>query len=182
MGQVRTPARVNFFCGLLLAPTVPRAEVEANLEQLFGPITLHSPILPFTQTAYYEREMGSSLVRTFVAFGPLRQMDDLADLKHATNRLETHWSDAGRQRRVNLDPGYLDLAKVVLATTKDYSHRLYIGSGIYAEVTLRYQHKRFQRWAWTYPDYREPVALDFFTQLREIYKTQLRAASDDTGN
>lgn len=182
MGQVRTPARVKFFCGFLLAPTAPHAEVEAALEQLFGPITSHSSIVPFTQTAYYEREMGPVLARAFVAFGPLREMDDLADFKHATNRLETHWSDAGGQRRVNLDPGYLDLAKVVLATTKDYSHRLYIRSGIYAEVTLRYQHKRFQPWAWTYPDYREPVALDFFTQLRETYKAQLRAASGDTGD
>lgn len=182
MGQIRTPEGVKYFCGLLLAPTAAHGDVEAALEQLFGPIISRSTVVPFTQTTYYEREMGPSLVRTFVAFAPLRPMDDLADVKHATNQLEANWSAAGHQRRVNLDPGYLDLAKVVLATTKDYSHRLYIGAGIYAEVTLRYQHRSFQPWEWTYPDYREPMALNFFTQLRETYKTQLRDASGNSGD
>ena len=182
MGQVRTPARVKFFCGLLLAPTVSHHEIETALEQVFGPIIAHSAVMPFTQTTYYEREMGPGLARYYVAFEPLRDMEELAALKHATNRLEMHWSNAGRQRRVNLDPGYLDLAKVVLATTKDYSHRLYIGAGMYAEVTLRYQHRHFQPWAWTYPDYRAPAALDFFNQLRDAYKAQLRALSSHTGH
>lgn len=182
MGQAQIPRRVKYFCGLLLAPAAPHAEVEAALEQLFGPIISRSATLPFTQTAYYEREMGPTLTRTFLAFGPLRPMDDLAEVKHATNQLEASWSDARRQRQVNLDPGYLDLAKVVLATTKDYSHRLYIGTGIYAEITLRYQQKRFQPWPWTYPDYRESVALDFFAQLREIYKVQVREESSHAGD
>jgi hypothetical protein len=101
-------------------------------------------------------------------------VSELAAAKHLTNELERLWSMGGKHRQVNLDPGYLDLAKVVLATTKDYTHRLYIGAGMYAEVTLRYHRNSYQPWEWTYPDYREATALTFFNQLREVYKEQLR--------
>ena len=139
-----------------------------------------SPIVPFTQTTYYEREMGAELMRSYIAFEPLRHMDELAAAKHTTNEIEQRWVHSGDQRQVNLDPGYVDLAKVVLATTKDYTHRLYIGRNMYAEITLRYQRKSFEPWEWTYPDYREPTALSFFNQLREVYKTELRRASTPT--
>ena len=177
MGQVRSRLRVKYFCGLLLSPAIDQAEVEVALEQDLGPITFRSPAWPFTQTQYYRDEMGSNLTRSFVAFGPLREMADLAAVKHTTNRLEARWAGQGDQRQVNLDPGYLDLAKVILATTKDYAHRLYIGAGMYAEVTLRYQRRSYQPWEWTYPDYREGPVLAFFNQLREAYKAQLRELS-----
>jgi hypothetical protein len=125
------------------------------------------------QTTYYEREMGRGLTRAYLGFDSLRSMSDLAAVKHTTNQLETQWA-VGERRQVNLDPGYLDHAKVVLATTKDYSHRLYLGGGMYAEVTLQYRNKSYQPWDWTYPDYRQPAALDFFNQLREVYKMQLQ--------
>ncbi len=175
MGRLRTPVHVKLFCALLYAPTVSLADIEAVLQETFGPVTSRSPALPFTQTTYYQREMGPALTRCYIAFSPLHSMSALAAVKHTTNDLETRWTVEGNRRRVNLDPGYLTLAKVVLATTKDYSHRLYIGAGIYAEVTLRYQHKNFQPWAWTYPDYQQPATLQFFNQLREEYKAQLRA-------
>lgn len=174
MGSIRRPLTAKLFCALLLAPAVPLSEVEAVLEQHFGAIVLRSQILPFTQTAYYTREMGADLRRLYVAFDPLVSMVELATIKHATNALETTWADTDGQRRVNLDPGYLDLAKVVLATTKDHAHRLYIGAGLFAEVTLRYRHNGFQPWEWTYPDYRLPATLTFFNQLRQHYKVQLR--------
>ena len=173
MGCVRPPMQVVYFCALLRAPSVPQAHVETVLEAHFGPIILRSAAIPFVQTTYYEREMGSGLTRAYLGFAPLRSMSDLAAVKHVTNRLETHWAINDR-RSVNLDPGYLDHAKVVLVTTKDYSHRLYIGGGTYAEVTLHYRNKSYQSWEWTYPDYRQPVAIDFFNQLREVYKTQLQ--------
>ncbi len=175
MGRVRRPMQVIYFCALLRAPSLPQDHVETVLEAHFGPIILRSEAIPFVQTAYYEREMGSGLMRTYLGFAPLRNMSDLAGVKHETNRLETQWAVDDR-RLVNLDPGYLDHAKVVLVTTKDYSHRLYVGGGMYAEVTLQYRDKRYQPWEWTYPDYRQPVALDFFNQLREVYKTQLQRA------
>jgi hypothetical protein len=174
MGVVHQPAPAKLFCALLLAPGITQAEVEGTLQQYFGPIVLRSQPFPFTQTTYYRREMGEELVRLYVAFEPLLGMAELAAVKHTTNRLETRWAVAPGQRRVNLDPGYVDLAKVVLASTKDYAHRLYIGAGIFAEVTLRYQQKSFQPWEWTYPDYRLPVTLAFFNALRASYRAQLR--------
>ena len=173
-GSVHPPAQVKLFCALLVAPTVSLHEVEAVLARTYGTIVLCTIPFPFTQTTYYEREMGSDLTRLYVAFDPLINMAALATVKHTTNRLEALWSTAQGQRQVNVDPGYLDLAKVVLASTKDHSHRLYIGDGIFAEVTLRYRQHAFQPWEWTYPDYRVPATLAFFQQLRELYKAQLR--------
>lgn len=174
MGVVRQPSHVKPFCALLLAPSVAQAEVESVLQQYFGTIVLRSHPFPFTQTSYYGREMGEDLIRLYLAFAPLIGMAELAAMKHTTNDLEARWAMASGLRQVNLDPGYLDLAKVVLASTKDHAHRLYIGAGIFAEVTLRYRQKGFQPWDWTYPDYRLPGTLTFFNQLREDYKAQLR--------
>lgn len=173
MGSIHRPAPVKRFCALLLAPTVPLSDIETVLQQHFGTIMLRSQEIPFTQTTYYAREMGPALRRLYVAFDPLMAITELAPSKHTTNTLESIWADPCGQRRINLDPGYLDLAKVVLATTKDYAHRLYIGAGLFAEVTLRYQQQGFQPWEWTYPDYRLPETLDFFNRLRLSYKTQL---------
>ncbi|GIX46947.1 MAG: hypothetical protein KatS3mg131_1158 [Candidatus Tectimicrobiota bacterium] len=174
MGTPRLPALVQPFCAVLLAPSLPASEVEAALCDLFGPLLLRSPAFPFTHTAYYTREMGPDLQRFFVAFAPLIAMSDLVWYKHRTNRLEACWAGAGGQRRANLDPGYLSLAKVVLASTKDHAHRLYLGAGIYAEVTLSYRQRRYRPWPWTYPDYRLPVTLAFFHRLRERYRQRLR--------
>jgi hypothetical protein len=174
MGTARLPSPVKLFCALLLAPTISADEVEAVIVQHYSIIALRSPLIPFTQTTYYNREMGPGLTRLYIAFEPLVSMAEFAAVKHATNRLEATWCTASGQRRVNLDPGYLDLAKVVLASTKDHGHRIYIGAGIFAEVTLRYRHKSFQPWEWTYPDYRLPTTVAFFNQLRELYKAQLR--------
>ena len=176
MGRVRSPIQVIYFCALLYAPSIAQDAVEATLQAYFGPIILRSAAVPFAQTTYYEREMGSGLTRAYVGFAPLRSIGDLAAAKHAANQMEIQWTIDGR-RLVNLDPGYLDHAKVVLATTKDYSHRLYIGGGMYAEVTLQYRNKTYQPWEWTYPDYRQPTALHFFNQFREAYRIRLQQQS-----
>ena len=177
MGTVHPPAQVKLFCALLVAPIISVHAIETVLVQTYGAMVLRTTPTPFTHTTYYEREMGPDLTRLYIAFDPLISIATLAAVKHTTNRLEAMWSTALGQRRINVDPGYLDLAKVVLASTKDHSHRLYIGDGIFAEVTLRYQRHAFQPWEWTYPDYREPATLAFFHQLREIYKAQLRLSS-----
>lgn len=174
MGTVHYPAAVKLFCALLVAPTFSLSDIEAALEQTWGPIVLRSTPTSFTQTTYYKSEMGEGLTRFYVAFDPLIHSAELMLAKHTAHCLEAAWCTPHGQRRVNVDPGYLDLAKVVLATTKDYSHRLYIGSGIFAEVTLRFQQKSFQPWEWTYPDYRLPETLDFFNRLRALYHRQLR--------
>jgi hypothetical protein len=158
-----------------VAPEIPLADIEDRLQQQVAAIDLRSVPFPFTQTAYYEREMGAGLQRVYVSFDTLIGSAELIVMKHMTNCLEAEWATVLGRRRVNLDPGYLDLAKVVLASTKDHAHRLYLGAGIYAEITLRYSRKQFQAWDWTYPDYRLPSTRAFFEHVREQYKRQLAA-------
>lgn len=174
MGAINIPSRVKPFCAILLASGMALADIEDDLQQQFGAIEMRSALFPFTQTTYYNREMGAALSRVYVTFEGLINMADLIVMKHTTNRLEAEWAATSGGRRVNLDPGYLDLAKVVLASTKDHAHRLYLGAGVYAEITLRYWRKQFQAWDWTYPDYRLPVTLSFFEHVRQQYRLQLR--------
>ncbi len=96
----------------------------------------------------------------------------MPEIKVKTNALEQEISGAG-QRIVNIDPGYLNLSKVVLATTKDYSHRLYLGQGIFGDLHLVFINKTFQTQPWTYPDYKQPSVIEFFLKLRGAYRKKL---------
>ena len=127
---------------------------------------MESETLPFEFTAYYTPEMGPNLLRKFVAFKKLISPERLAAAKIFTNRLEKTYTQKGK-RRINLDPGILTLAKVILASTKDFSHRIYLNSGVYAEVTLLFRKGRFEALPWTYPDYRTEPYLKFFRILRD---------------
>jgi len=178
MAQAIEPPPVKFIVGLILAHESPAEAVRRRLEAAYGQIDLETAALPFVATRYYEREMGSELQRLFWSFEPLIAPDTLAGIKRETNAVERAYAmDEGQRwrRRVNLDPGYVDLAKLVLATTKDRQHRLYLGQGIYAEVTLRFTAGRFAPWEWTYPDYRTPEYLAFFDAVRRRYRQQLTA-------
>lgn len=140
---------------------------------LFGPVDYRSDVLPFDNTSYYEPEFGPDLVREILAFSTLIPAESLAAIKLRTNELEHAWMVDGR-RLVNLDPGYVNLSKLVLATTKDYSHRIYLGDGIYGEVTLKYEHRAFRAWPWTYPDYASAQYRGIFATIRQLYFEQLR--------
>lgn len=172
MGEVKKPLPVKLFVGILVSEPECLVSVRRRLEEVLGPADLVSPLLDFVYTRYYEPEMGPDLKRQFWGFSRLVEPDALPEIKLFTNQVEREFAVDGR-RRVNLDPGYLALAKVVLATTKDYSHRLYLGRGIYGEVTLIYQKRAFHPLPWTYPDYRSEECHRFFLQLREIYRNQL---------
>ena len=148
---------------------------ESTLEEAFGAIDLRSKRVPFDQTSYYQQEMGDELVREWVSFEKLVQQDTVADAKLATNRLEKRLARPDGTRTVNLDPGYILPSRLVLATTKDFAHRIYLAKGIYAEVTLIYRDGEFQPLEWTYPDYQQSVALDFFMTARTAYLAQLSA-------
>ncbi len=178
MGAIKTPKPVKLFIGILFNKPEILAQACQILESQYGPLDLQSDIWPFHYTDYYTQEMGTTLSRNFISFQKLILPDQLANIKHYTNELEEKLAKeyAPPTRPINLDPGYLSLSKVILATTKDYTHRLYIGCGIYAEVTLKYQEKKFSFWDWTYPDYKSPEYLHFFTQLRDQYKEQLKVA------
>jgi hypothetical protein len=170
------PEVIKVFCGL-----IGREETVAAASDLvvrrFGEIDCESATVPFAFTGYYAEEMGEHLVRKWVSFRPLRERAYLALAKHAAVALERDLSRDGR-RQVNIDPGYVDGAQVVLSTAKNFSHRIYIGSGYYAEVTLIYEHKAFKFLEWTYPDYRTPEALGFFDEARSAYLNQVRHRLD----
>ncbi len=140
----------------------------AEFTSRFGPIDLVSPWMPFNFTTYYESEMGSPLLRRVFAFQLLIAQDDLSAIKLATNQIERHYSQKGR-RRVNIDPGYMLHERFVLASGKNFSHRVSIGSGIYADLTLIYQKGRFQKLPWTYPDYNDDGMRTFLEQVRNKY-------------
>lgn len=152
-----------------LLPTVYQ-----HLTDELGEIDYTSELIPFNSTNYYEVEMGKDIQRQFISFGNLMDAGALADRKLYTNRVEQIFIDEHTQhRRVNLDIGYVCLAKFILASTKDHAHRIYLRDGIFAEMTLRYYKKTFQAWEWTYPDYRSQTYITIFNHIRKIYKKQL---------
>lgn len=150
----------------------------SRLQEQFGPIALRSAAFEHRETTYYEKEMGADLKKWFVAFANRADSANLADWKLATNPLEAEFAAKGEHaepRPLNLDPGYLTEAKLVLATTKDRDHRLYLRDGIYAEVTLRYQAGAWKTQPWTYPDYQRPDFHAFFLRCREYLRSLDRA-------
>ncbi|UCD56836.1 MAG: DUF4416 family protein [Candidatus Hydrogenedentota bacterium] len=179
MGQIRTPRPVKLFVGMLSARTDLFEIAEAEMAEEFGTIDRSSGIMPFHFTDYYADEMGPDLLRKFVGFGRLINPKELAAAKLFTNDLEEKMSEQfGSERRlVNLDPGYVSPSKLVLASTKDYSHRIYLGDGIFAEVTLHFSNRRFNPWPWTYPDYKTEAYRRFFEAMRTHYIETLRGAS-----
>lgn len=179
MARAKRPPPVKLIAGILSRYTDAIEEVQRLLEFHLGPIDHTSPLIPFDMTEYYERDMGTSIKRKFLSFDELIEPERIVRLKLWTNEVEGCFARSGRwkvKRPINIDPGYITLGKLILATTKDYSHRVYLGEGIYAESTLRYYKGDFRAWEWTYPDYRTEEYLKFFRRVREIYFEQLRHA------
>jgi hypothetical protein len=182
MGKVRSPLPVKLFVGML-SPDPSLFNVCAEiLCKKYGNIDYQSAVLPWGKTDYYREEMGDGIVRRFVFFERLLDPNDLPNIKLSTSEIENDFAlrtgDILR-RRINLDPGYLTEAKVVLATTKDFSHRIYIGSNIYAEVTLRYsiRDRSFTPCDYTYPDYRTEQYRAVFNKARELLRGGLHSAA-----
>ena len=179
MGTITIPQLVKAVIGVLTPEPCLLPAVYAQLTERLGPIDFASELLPFTSTSYYESEMGPGIQRQFISFQRLINADTLAAMKLFTNKVEQVFAvkkSEGAARRVNLDAGYLCMAKLVLATTKDNAHRIYLRDGIYAEITLRFYRKTFQPWEWSYPDYRLPTYIAIFNQIRKIYRKQLNNA------
>jgi len=154
------------FSGVLYASTDICDAVLERLSTLWGNVVLTSPARDFGHSDYYSAEMGRALTRRFLFFDRFIEQSELPRIKQEAIALETEFSVEGK-RRINIDPGFLTLAKLVLATTKDYTHRLYLADDIYGEVTLHFQKDQYRPSEWTYPDYKEPQALQFFQKARE---------------
>lgn len=171
MGTAGRSHKVNLVAGLISNDLSTLERSRAALVRLFGAIDLMSPVTDFTHTDYYDREMGQGLKRQYLSFMKPVSCHRIWRAKARTNDLEKRFSKGGR-RTVNIDPGYIDLSKLVLLSTKDYTHRIYMADGIFAEVTLYYKDKSFRAWPWTYPDYKDADTIGFFNGVRESYRAK----------
>jgi hypothetical protein len=176
MGSIRSFNPVKLFVGVLVSDPKMVTPVRERLVESFGPIDHASAVIPFDFTDYYAVEMGDAVDRVFYSFESLIEADRLSDIKRMTNALEEQMKPSlpSVQRPVNLDPGYVEHAKVILASTKNFYHRIYLGRGIFAEVTMHFKNNTFQFFPWTYPDYQSRDYQEFFLRIRHIYRSQLR--------
>lgn len=173
MSRPATPDPAKLVVGAFMSDTSLFAPVAAGLSELFGPMDMVSPWFAFHQTSYYEREMGGPLFRRMASFSKLIEAESLPEVKAYTNELEDRYARNG-QRRVNVDPGYLVLERFVLATGKNYTHRIYLGRGVFADLTLVYHQGDFQVLPWTYPDYAGEEIRAFLGLVRKKYLTTVR--------
>ena len=174
MSKPRPHPRVKFFAGVIRSPAVP---MQAALDALgrIATVEFVSEEIGFDAfTSYYEPEMGAGLIRFWVAFLDLMPPDLLPEIKAKAASVEDEFAVSGR-RTVNIDPGYITQAKVVLASFKDFSHRIYLRDGVFADMQLAFRGGRFVPMEWTFPDYRSEEAQRFFLRLRERYRQQLRS-------
>jgi hypothetical protein len=178
MWKLKHPKPVKLIIGILAADRqCLHAAVEA-IDAKFGKVDLESDVWPFDQTSYYKEETGEHILRQFVSVERLIAPGKLAKIKHTTNRLEQKLAAKSAfplPRPVNLDPGIIEPSKLVLATTKNYSHRIYIGKKMYAEVTLLFDKGRWRPFDYTYPDYRQQCYFDFFDKVRKRLVEQLKS-------
>ena len=178
MWELKEPRPVKLMIGILAAnEDCLKAAIEA-LTAEFGKADLISDVWPFTQTDYYKSETGENILRQFVSIEKLIDPGKLAEVKHKTNKLEQKLvAELGLDlpRPVNLDPGVIEASKLILATTKNYSHRIYIGEKMYAEVTLVFDKGSWCPLPYTYPDYKQQCYFDFFDKVRTRLLEQLKS-------
>jgi hypothetical protein len=177
MGTPGEPKPAKYFVGLLSAAGELLDSVEADLTVILGAIDGRSETVPWNLSTFYENEMGAGLLRRFVSFRQLVSPGDLADIKLQTHEVEIRYRSSdmkGAGRRINVDPGYLDTGKIVLASTKNAGHRIYLKHGIYGETTLLYYNGGFQACPHTYPDYLWAETWSFLASLRARYLDQLK--------
>lgn len=180
MGRICEPQPVLLIVAAFSREKAALEWVRARAESAWGPVTLSSDEFEFDQTDYYAASMGSGLVKRFFACEPLIKPGRLAAIKRETNAWEdeyAHSAGLALSRPLNIDPGYITQAKLILASTKDHAHRLYLADGIYAEVTLQFVHSEWRPLAWTFPDYRRAEYHEFFSACRAYLRGKLADAS-----
>jgi len=145
-----------------------------KLVRKFGEIDYTSDALPFDFTDYYEKELGKDLIRHIISFKELIRPDMLPQIKLYTNDIEDRFLKEGGGRSVNIDPGYIALCHFVLASCKSFTHRPYLGDGVYADLTLVFTKKTFQALEWTFPDYASKGLINILNGLRSGYYELLK--------
>jgi hypothetical protein len=143
----------------------------------WGEVSLRSSVFDFTETDFYTESMGTDLKKQFIVFDRLLDPSELPPKKIQSNRWEVEYSEHAQSeeiRPLNIDPGYISEAKLVLATTKDRDHRIYLSDGIFAEVTLHFRAKQWTSSRWTYPDYQRDDFQEFFTKCRNLLRERIK--------
>jgi len=173
MSQPETSDDVKLIMSLFSSEKELVPKIMGQLSDSYGEADWTSPEIFFDRTRYYEKEMGWPLYRRFLSFKNLISPEMLVKVKLKTNEIEKTYLK-GKQRRINIDPGYISLERLVLATGKNYIHRIYLQKGIYADLTLVFKRGGFVTLDWTYPDYADPKMIDCFNTIRSQYLVQLR--------
>jgi hypothetical protein len=173
MSQPQEPDPVKLVASVFSPHGEQIDSVITELIDIFGATDWVSPEIPFNRTQYYAKEMGWPLYRRFVSFEKLISAEHLPTIKLETNRVERQHLHGGK-RRVNIDPGYISPERLILATGKNYVHRIYLSKGIYGDLTLVYQRGSFRALDWTYPDYAATETILMFNDVRKIYMNQIR--------
>jgi len=171
------PPPVNLFVGILYSDGHLLQDAVERLETRYGPADYRSADFPFSLTDYYVPEMGSPIARTFVSFARLIAPDALARIKVETNAIENALA-VQQQRKVNLDCGYMDYDKVVLASAKYNGQKIYLDQGIWADLTLRFEKGRFLPFPWSFPDFKSGQYERVFLEIRQRYREKRRAVSE----
>lgn len=168
MGPIRPPERACLLIGALCKEKDILTEAPQAIKE-FGSVAVASPLIDFHFTDYYSRSMGAPLFRRFYLYAAGFDAGLLADVKTRTNKIEEEAAlspDSDVERPLNLDPGYLTLSKLVLASTKDHAHRIFLRDGIYAEITLSFRDGSYRPLPWTFPDYASEEYILFFNEVR----------------
>jgi len=172
-GTPQEPVPVKYFVALLSPGHEDIAPVVTELEMLFGRSDYTSGVYPFDMTDYYDEEMGGGLVRRIISFENLSSPVDIVRYKLESRKAEELFSVDGR-RKFNIDPGYLDFYKVVLASFKVGPQKIYIGDGVYADPVLMYSQGSFSPFPWSFPDFKKGLYNKEFLKIRKVYKNNLK--------
>lgn len=178
MGRITRQRPVKLITSLIYRDAAMLERAEERLKRMYGPLEAFGKTLPFDYTDYYFQEFGNPLWRKMICFRKMMSVENISGVKLATNALEDRLREHGK-RTVNIDPGYLNDAKLVLLTTKDYIHRIHIGKCVFAESTLYFKGGSFRSWPWSYRDYASPEMVEYFNAVRKIYLKDIAGRDRD---
>jgi hypothetical protein len=176
MAEAAPFSEVKLICGIIASRKDIFQKAEERLVELYGPLDLTSSLFEFVFTDYYEKQMGKNLKRKFLSFGNLMSPEALSKIKIRTNALEEEIEEEfkARKRIVNLDPGYMTASALIMATAKDFAHRIPLQNGIYAHLELLFGKNDVRTLSWTYPDFKTEGYWNFFLEARRIYLSQIQ--------
>ncbi len=178
--SLREAPKARLFFGTFVNDLGWFSWIEEQLTTHFGPLDkkLESPTYPFPQTHTYSKTMGEPLFRKFFFLKSHFPQDGLAPIKIESISIEEEAKsspEATVDRPINIDPGLLNDCRIILASTKDYSHRIYRNSGIYEEITLQFAKGKYQALPWTYPDFKAPTYHEYFAGIRKAHIEHLNS-------